>query len=79
MLEPSEAVALPDLQTRIVQLAALAREIDVEQLVRQGEAGKLVSTVPGHTAEDLRMLAVGVARLRGMAEAVVQNQTKRKP
>lgn len=79
MLEPSEAVALPDLQTRIVQLAALAREIDVEQLVRQGEAGTLVSTVPGHTAEDLRMLAVGVARLRGMAEAVVQNQTKRKP
>jgi len=67
-----------DLQARIVELAALARQIDVEQLVRQGEAGTLVSTVPGHTAEDLRMLAVGVARLRGMAETVAQNQEARR-
>lgn len=67
-----------DLQIRIVELAALAREINVEHLVRQGEAGTLVSTVPGHTAEDLRMLAVGVARLRGMAEVVAQNQEKRR-
>lgn len=71
-----------ELQERIVTMAALARETDVESLVRRAELGNPMTpptTLSGYLTEDIRILAVGVARLRGMAEIVAQNQAKRRP
>lgn len=70
-----------EIQTHIWRVAEMAREIDaseIESLVRKGEAGTLRSQLSNYTPEDVRMLAVGVARLRGMVEIVSQNQFNRR-
>lgn len=72
-----EALGDEEVQQRILAIVALARAVDVSSLIERAERGLSAPPPEEWTAEDMRLVATGVARLRRMIAVVDENRASR--
>jgi hypothetical protein len=75
--QETEPLGDEEVQRRILAIVALARTIDVSSLIERAERGQLAVAPDGWTAESMRLLATGVARLRRMIAVADENRAQR--
>ncbi len=66
-----------EVQHQILAVVEAARTVDIVAIIERAERGQPAIPTGDWTAEDMRILATGVARLRRMIVLVDENRAKR--